>query len=231
MKLKNKKTFKIVSFVIFVSVIIFLTIVCIPLAKMLISEEGRAQLEAIIAKDLGWGIVIFLVLQVLQVIIALIPGGVIQILGGVLFGGLWGTLLCIAGILLGTLIIYLLVKNFGKPLVEAVFDDKVVKRFSFLQDSKKLELVIFILFLLPGLPKDLLTYVAPLTKIKMTTFVVLSTLARVPAIIMSTVFGSSLSDGNIFNAIVIFIIVAVMGVIGILYKDKLLDVLRNLKRK
>lgn len=231
MELKNKKAFKIVSFVIFVSVIIFLTIVCIPLAKMLISEEGRAQLEAIIAKDLGLGIVIFLVLQVLQVIIALIPGGVIQILGGVLFGGLWGTLLCIAGILLGTLIIYVLVKNFGKPLVEAVFDDKVVKRFSFLQDSKKLELVIFILFLLPGLPKDLLTYVAPLTKIKMTTFVVLSTLARVPAIIMSTVFGSSLSDGNIFNAIVIFIIVAVMGVIGILYKDKLLDVLRNLKRK
>ncbi|MBQ8623473.1 MAG: TVP38/TMEM64 family protein [Oscillospiraceae bacterium] len=231
MKVKNKKTFKIVSFVIFAVVIAFLTIVCIPLAKMLISEEGRAQLEAIIANDLGWGIVIFLVLQVLQVIVALIPGGVIQILGGVLFGGFWGTILCILGILLGTVIIYVMVKNFGKPLVEAVFDEKVVKRFSFLQDSKKLELVIFILFLIPGIPKDLLTYVAPLTPIKMTDFLLLSTLARIPAIIMSTVFGSSLSDGNIFTAIVIFVIVAVLGIVGILYKDKLLNVLRNLKRK
>ncbi len=231
MKSKNPKTIKIVSFVIFVAVIVFLTVVCIPLAKMLASEEGRAELEAFIAKDFVWGIIIFLILQILQVIVALIPGGVIQVLGGVLFGGVLGTVLCIVGILLGTLVIYLLVKNFGKPFVESVFDDKVVKRFGFLQDTKKLELVIFILFLLPGLPKDLLTYLAPLTKIKMSTFLFLSTLARVPAIIMSTVFGSSLSDGNILTASVVFIIIALMGIIGILYKDRLLDMLRNLKRK
>ncbi len=231
MKEKNKKTVKIVSFIIFAIVIVFLTIVCIPLAKMLITEEGRAELEAIIAKDLVWGIVIYMILQVLQVIVAIIPGGVIQILGGVLFGGFWGTILSAAGILLGTLIIYLMVKYFGKPIVEAFFDDKIVKRFGFLQDSKKLELVIFVLFLIPGIPKDLLTYIAPLTKIKMCNFLVLSTIARIPAIIMSTVFGSSLSDGNIFTAVVIFAIVAVLGIVGILYKDKCIDMLRNLKRK
>lgn len=231
MRSKNQKTLKIVSFVIFAVVIAFLTIICIPLAKMLVTEEGRAELEAIIANDLGWGIVIYMILQILQVIVAIVPGGVIQILGGVLFGGFWGTILCIAGIFLGTVIVYLLVKNFGKPLVEAFFDDKIVSKFGFLQDSKKLELVIFILFLIPGIPKDLLTYIAPLTKIKMSNFLVLSTLARAPAIIMSTVFGSSLSDGNIITAVVIFIIVAVLGIVGILYKDKCIDVLRNLKRK
>lgn len=231
MKSKNQRMVKIVSFVIFAVVIVFLTIVCIPLAKMLVSEEGRAQLEELIARDLGWGIVIYLVLQILQVIVAIVPGGVIQIIGGVLFGGVWGTLLCIGGILLGTVTVYVLVKKFGKPLVEAFFDDKVVKKFSFLQDSKKLELAIFVLFLVPGIPKDMLTYVAPLTKIKMSSFLTLSTLARIPAIIMSTVFGSTLSNGNIAAAIVIFAIVAVLGIMGILYKDKWLNSLRNLKRK
>lgn len=231
MKLENKRNVKIVSFVIFVLVVAFLTIICIPLTKMLLTEEGRAQLETIISGDLVLGIAIFLVLQVLQVVVAIIPGGVIQILGGVLFGGFWGTVLCVCGVLLGTLIIYLMVKYFGKPIVEAFFDDKVVGRFVFLQDSKKLELTVFILFLIPGIPKDMLTYIAPLTKIKMSSFLVLSTLARLPAIIMSTVFGSSLSDGNIVTAVIIFAIVAIAGIIGILYKDKCIDMLRNLKRK
>ncbi len=231
MNTNHKKAAKIVSFIVLAAVIIFLTIVCIPLVKMLSSEEGRLELQAMIEADLAWGIVIYLVLQILQVLIAIIPGGVIQILGGVLFGGVWGTFLCIGGILLGTVIVYVLVKKFGKPLVEAFFDEKVVTKFSFLQDSKKLELAIFILFLIPGIPKDLLTYVAPLTKIKMSSFLVLSTLARIPAIIMSTVFGSTLSNGNIVAAIIIFAIVACLGIVGILYKDRWLNSLRNLKRK
>ncbi len=231
MNSKHKNTVKIVSFIIFAVVMIFLSIICIPLVKMLSSEEGRLELQGIIKADMAWGIVIYLVLQILQVIVALVPGGVIQILGGVLFGGFWGTILCICGILLGAIIVYVLVKKFGKPLIEAFFDDKVVTRFSFLQDSKKLELVIFILFLIPGIPKDLLTYIAPLTKIKMSSFLTLSTLARIPAIIMSTVFGSTLSSGNIVAAIVIFIIVACLGIMGILYKDKWINALRNLKRK
>lgn len=231
MNTNHKKAAKIVSFIVLAAVIIFLTIVCIPLVKMLSSEEGRLELQAMIEADLAWGIVIYLVLQILQVLIAIIPGGVIQILGGVLFGGVWGTFLCIGGILLGTVIVYVLVKKFGKPLVEAFFDEKVVTKFSFLQDSKKLELAIFILFLIPGIPKDLLTYVAPLTKIKMSSFLILSTLARIPAIIMSTVFGSTLSNGNIVAAIIIFAIVACLGIVGILYKDRWLNSLRNLKRK
>lgn len=231
MNTNHKKAAKIVSFIVLAAVIIFLTIVCIPLVKMLSSEEGKLELQAMIEADLAWGIVIYLVLQILQVLVAIIPGGVIQILGGVLFGGVWGTFLCIGGILLGTVIVYVLVKKFGKPLVEAFFDEKVVTKFSFLQDSKKLELAIFILFLIPGIPKDLLTYVAPLTKIKMSSFLILSTLARIPAIIMSTVFGSTLSNGNIVAAIIIFAIVACLGIVGILYKDRWLNSLRNLKRK
>lgn len=231
MNSKHKNTVKIVSFIIFAVVMIFLSIICIPLVKMLSSEEGRLELQGIIKADMTWGIVIYLVLQILQVIVALVPGGVIQILGGVLFGGFWGTILCICGILLGAIIVYVLVKKFGKPIIEAFFDEKVVTKFSFLQDSKKLELVIFILFLIPGIPKDLLTYIAPLTKIKMSSFLTLSTLARIPAIIMSTVFGSTLSSGNIVAAIVIFIIVACLGIMGILYKDKWINALRNLKRK
>ena len=113
------------------------------------------------------------------------------------------------------------------PVVEAFIDQKGIKRFEFLNNSKKLELVVFILFLIPGVPKDVLTYIAPLTKIKPMNFFVLSMLGRLPAIILSTVFGATLSEGNIFEAIIVFVVVAIAGVLGILYSDKAIAAIKQ----
>lgn len=115
------------------------------------------------------------------------------------------------------------------PLVEAFVDGKGIKRFAFLNDDKKLEATVFILFLIPGMPKDALTYIVPLTKIKPSRFFFLSMLARTPAIILSTVFGASLSDGNLITAVILFTVVAVLGLVGILFKDKIIEKLRRNK--
>lgn len=226
----KKKIFKSISVIILIAFIALVTVLCIPLGKLISSEEGRLELERIVSEDFVLGVIIYLLLMVLQIVVAILPGGVVQILGGVLFGGIIGTLLCISGVILGTCSVYYLVKAFGKPLIDSFFDEKIVSKYSFLQDSKKLELVVFILFLIPGIPKDLLTYIAPLTKIKFSTFLVLSTLARIPAVILSTVFGSSLGDGNYVTMIIVFLVVALIGIIGILYKDMWLERLKNLKR-
>ncbi len=228
---KDKKNIRIASIVIFAIVLIALTIACIPLVKGLMSEEGRIALEAFFKENAFWGVVVFLLLQIVQVVVALIPGGIIQIIAGVAFGGFWGTVLAIFGVILGTVVVFSIVRKFGKPIVEAFIDSKGIKEYSFLTDAKKLELVIFILFLIPGLPKDALTYIAPLTKIKMSVFIVLSSLARIPAVIMSCVFGSSLGDGNLLVAVIIFAVVAILGLIGIMYRDKIMEKVKNLKRK
>ena len=177
-------------------------------------------MKSLSMKNFMLGLSVYLLLQVLQVVVALIPGGVIQILGGVLFGKFMGTFWCVLGILLGTIVVFMTVRKFGMPVVEAFIDQKGIKRFEFLNNSKKLELVVFILFLIPGVPKDVLTYIAPLTKIKPMNFFILSMLGRLPAIILSTVFGATLSEGNIFEALIVFAVVAVAGILGILYSDK-----------
>ncbi len=226
---QRKRNLKTVYFVVFIIVLIGLTVLCVPLVNRLTSEEGRAQLEAFFADNALWGVVVFLILQVLQVVVALIPGGIIQIIAGVAFGGVWGTVFSLVGVIIGTYIVFVIVRKLGSPIVEAFIDKKGIKQFSFLNDNKKLELAVFILFLIPGIPKDTLTYIAPLTKIKMPNFILLSTVARVPALVMSCVFGSSLGNGNIVTAIVMFSVIAVLGVFGILYRDKIISKVKTFK--
>ena len=91
MKEKDKKNIKIISAVIFAVVLIALTVACIPLVKGLMTADGRLRLEMFFKDNAVWGIVVFLVLQIIQIVVALIPGGIIQIIAGVAFGGFWGT--------------------------------------------------------------------------------------------------------------------------------------------
>lgn len=227
---KQKKAIKTAALIVFIAVIIMLTVVCLPIAPMLASEDGRARLEALVDENLLLGITVFMFLQVLQIVVALIPGAVVQILGGVLFGGFWGTVLCLLGTLAGEVVVFYIVRWLGMPIVEALIDSKGIKKLSFLQDTKKVELAVFILFLIPVMPKDALTYIAPMTKIKPSTFFVLSMIARAPAMTLSIVFGSSLSSGNIAIAVSVFTIVAIAGIVGILYKDRIIDVFRTVRK-
>lgn len=227
---KRKKVIRIVSLCILVAVMIFVTIICIPIVKMLSTEEGRAGLERLVDSNFLLGVCVYMFLQVLQVLVALIPGGVIQILGGVLFGNFWGTVLCSLGILAGSAIVFFMVRRFGMPVVEAFIDRKGIKKFEFLNDTKKLEITVFILFLIPGMPKDVLTYLAPLTKIKPSSFLALSMIGRFPAILLSIVFGANLSEGNILAAVIIFAVVAVVGIIGILYNGKIVAYIKSRRK-
>lgn len=232
---RNKKIVRIAALAVFLLVTVGLTLVCLPMVPMLASEEGRLRLEEIVSgiveENLILGVASFLVLQVLQVVVALIPGGLIQILGGVVFGGFWGTVLSFIGTLLGEIAVFYIVRLLGMPIVEAIIDQKGIKKLAFLQDKRKCELSVFILFLIPVLPKDALTYIAPLTKIKPSAFFILSMLARSPGLIFSNVFGSSLSEGNMMIVVILFVIAMVVGIFCILYRDKIIDMFRRNARK
>lgn len=230
MNQKHKKAVRIASVVIFFAVMIILTAVCWPVVRLIQSDDGRMVLKDFVSDNIFLGVLMFLALQILQIVVALIPGAVVQVLGGVLFGGFWGTLLCVLGTFLGEAIVFYVVRRFGKPFVEAVIDSKNIKRLSFLQDTKKCELAVFILFLIPVMPKDALTYIAPLTRIKPSSFFLLSMLARSPWLVVSNVFGSSLESGNLLIMVIMVAIVAVGGVVGILYKDRIINAFRSARK-
>ena len=152
----------------------------------------------------------------MQIIVAILPGEPLEIAAGTLFGVIPGCLLCLTGALIGTIAIYYLVKKFGKSLIDLIVGNEKIKHLKFLQNEKELELIIFILFFIPGTPKDALTYFVPMTKIKPLNFFMISTIARIPSIISSTIVGGNIGNGHYMVSIVVFIITAIVSVVGIL---------------
>ena len=223
MKIDVKKVIQIVLIVLVLGCAGFLCIrYAIPLTKLLATEEGR---ELICEKVEGYGVfapLVFVFLMALQIVIAFIPGGPLELIGGMLFGGWLGLLCTVVGAVLGTVAVFFLVKRFGRPLVLIFVSEEKLQRFKFLQDEEKLELWVFILFLIPGIPKDMLTYLVPLTPMKGKHFIPLSVLARFPSLAASVLVGDSLADGRYRMCIIICVVAAVVCFAGYRLKNHLM---------
>ncbi len=224
---EDKKWAKYIGIIIFLIVMIGITIFLIPVIKMLPTEEGRTKLKGIVESYGAFGPLMFILLQVVQVVIAIIPGEPIEIIGGMLFGGFYGYLLCMAGVLIGTVFIFYLVKWIGQPLVSAFVNSEKLSKYKILNDEKRLETLVFILFFIPGTPKDALTYLIPLTKIKPSKYFLYATIARTPSIISSTYVGTNIGKGNWQASVIIFLITALVGFIGIMYNDRIVAKFRH----
>lgn len=163
-----------------------------------------------------WSRVIFIGMMALQVVIAFIPGEPLEISAGYAFGSIEGTILCQIGALLGSIIVYSFVKFFGIKVLEVFFPIQKIRDLRFIKDSKKLTLLTTILFLIPGTPKDILTYFVGLTPMKLRTWMLITFFARIPSIITSTIGGDALGIKNYSFAIILFVITTVMSLLGIL---------------
>jgi len=161
------------------------------------------------------GCVVYVIMVTLQIIIALIPGGPIEVAGGYAFGAVWGTALFMLGAFIGSFIVFLLVRKFGKPVVELFFKDKDIGKLSFLKDDAKRNIIFLILFIIPGSPKDLLSYVAGLTDMQIWFFAIITTLGRLPAVLGSAISGAALGQSNMSVAIISLVIVFSLSAVGI----------------
>ena len=163
-----------------------------------------------------WGYAVYIGITILQIIITVIPGGPLELAGGYAFGAFMGTLLCVIGAFIGSLVSFGLVRKFGRDFVEAQFSKKQIKKLAFLEDEQKLNFIFMILFIIPGCPKDLLCYVAGLTRMKLSAFCVIATLGRLPAVIGTAVGGEAIEAGNYTTAVIAFAATAAVSIIGML---------------
>lgn len=162
----------------------------------------------------GW--LVLLGIQFLQVFIALIPGELVETAAGYAFGPLWGTVICYAGVGMASAIVFLLTRKFGIKLVEIFVSRDKINELRFLNTERKRNLLIFLLFFIPGTPKDLLTYFVGLTDIRLGSFLLISLLARFPSVISSTVGGHLLGEGNYSGAIWLYAITGAVSIGGLL---------------
>lgn len=131
-----------------------------------------------------------------QVLLAFLPGEPIELASGYAFGFWEGTALCLVASGIATSVIYVAVRRWGWRLVGLFFDRSLLDRFSWLEDARRMELAMLAIFLIPGTPKDFLTYFAGLTGMRFVPVVLIATLGRIPSIVTSTVAASAAGDGN-----------------------------------
>ncbi len=163
-----------------------------------------------------WGRLAFAGMMVVQIVIAIIPGEPLEIAAGYTFGIVEGTLLCLAGSVLGSLIVFLFVRRFGIRAVEVFFPREKLLSLKFIQNSRRLNLLVFILFFIPGTPKDIMTYFVPFTPMKLSTWLLISATARIPSIITSAIGGDALGLQNYLFAIIAFAVTLTLSLGGVL---------------
>lgn len=212
--MKIKKVLKIILTVAILAGLIGLIIYLFPLIKDLFTESGRADLKNKL-DGLGAGKVwILSALQLLQILLVVIPGEPLEILAGVCFGTFWGTIFIMVTVFITTTLIFLLVRKFGKSYVEHFFKKEKIEKIEnskFFKDSKNVELVMIVLFLIPGTPKDLLVYIGGLLPIKARRFIFISTFARFPSVISSTLVGSNLMKGNLWFSVMVYAVTFILA--------------------
>ena len=165
--------------------------------------------------------VVFVGMVVFQLIIALIPGEPLEMGAGYAFGAVEGTILCIIGCVIGSALVFLFVRRFGVKLVEVFFPREKIRSLRFLQDSRRLDLLTFIVFFIPGTPKDLLSYFIGLTDMKLGTWLFITAVARIPSIVTSTVTGDALGLKDYQFALIAFGVTLALSLAGILVYRRL----------
>ena len=165
--------------------------------------------------------VIFVGMVVFQLVIALIPGEPLEMGAGYAFGAVEGTILCIIGCVIGSALVFLFVRRFGVKLVEVFFPREKIRSLRFLQDSRRLNLLTFIVFFIPGTPKDLLSYFIGLTDMKLGTWLLITAVARIPSIVTSTVTGDALGLKDYQFALIAFGVTLALSLLGILVYRRL----------
>jgi len=163
---------------------------------------------------LGYGLA-FLI-QFTQVVISILPGEVVELFLGMAYGPFLGLAIALIGVVAGTTVAYYLAKWVGIPFVKLFIKRNYFEKYAFLQDEKKVALGVFVVYLVVGLPVDTATYFAPTLKIKFWKFLLLSTLARIPKIISSTIVGHYLVEDNLWISLSVFFGTAIISVIAVL---------------
>ncbi len=212
---KHKKmvaVFAVVIFVLFCCGVGYF--VGVPMVKL--AEDPAQFRQWVDSYGLG-GKLIFIGMVVLQVLVAFIPGEPIELAAGYAFGFWEGSLLTLAGFLIGSWIVFALVRKFGVELVEVFFSSDKIREFSFLKNPKKTKVIAFLLMLIPGTPKDFLSYFAGLTQLTTAQWLSIVAVGRIPSLITSTITGAAAGEQNYLVSAISLGVTVVLSVVGVIY--------------
>lgn len=245
----GKKTYK--KYLKWIGIIAILAML-IPIAmnfnKLIDFLSDSDKIKELILSYGHYSMLVFVFLQVIQIIIFFIPGEVVQFAGGYIFGPFLSFILCVVGVVIGSAITFIISRKFGKPFVEKIVSEDslwIVRKIEDMKQhreeihhhkskKKNPKTIIFILYMIPGIPKDILGYICGIADINLKEFLIISTIARSPALLISCFFGDKLdklrdyfTGENMWFWIIGTIILAVIILIILYFSRKFINKLKE----
>lgn len=168
-----------------------------------------------------WGIFVLILFQALQIVVAVLPGGFVEVAGGIIYGAFKGLIISSSGIFLGSLLAFFIAKKLGRKLVLFLAGKEKFERYEALLKKKKMKGLIYLFFFLPGVPKDVLIYVIGVAsdyKMALT-----ASLLRIPATIVTVYAGSVFGSGSITYGAILYFSFIFIGLLGLFIHNKILS--------
>ncbi|MEG0307755.1 MAG: TVP38/TMEM64 family protein [Clostridium sp.] len=223
--MKDRKKIKkyIINCLIWSAVIFLLGFFYFEFSKEFTVFRDPQQLKDLILSFGSYSIIAFIILQMIQVIVFFIPGEVIQIAGGYIFGPVIGGIVSAVGIVLGSMVAYLIAKLCGKKYINKLIEKNNLTKIKKILDAGSNNIVIFVIYFIPGIPKDVLVYVAGVSNASIKDFIIYSSVGRIPWIVASAVFGHGIHSGNYIAMIAIGIVSGALFIVGILRGHSIIE--------
>jgi uncharacterized membrane protein YdjX (TVP38/TMEM64 family) len=181
-------------------IVVWLVVIDAPVVRWLVRlyQDKYFMRDSVAAW--GWmAPLVFVGIQALQVIISPIPGEVTGPVGGALFGTMWGLIYSTIGLTIGTLVCFGLGRLWGEPLIRPWLSEHNWSRMNFIVEAEG-AILCFILYLIPGFPKDIISYLFGISPMPFWLFALVSTIGRIPGTWISSYFGAHVGDQQYVNA-------------------------------
>ncbi|WP_424015640.1 TVP38/TMEM64 family protein [Halorubrum xinjiangense] len=172
--------------------------------------------------------IVFIGIQALQVVVAPIPGQVVALVAGYLFGSFWGTVYSLTGVLIGSAVAFSLSKRYGRSFVENVIHEDVIDRFDGFVDTVGIP-GLFAFVIIPGLPDDAICFLSGLTKWSLPTFIGVIAVGRLPAYVLTVYAGGELASGRFLSAMALVAIVVAASAIGYYKQEAVRDLVERVE--
>ena len=227
---KRKKTSAVIRLLILAFIIIGVpALLYVNFRDTLFNTEWLRHLPELLSRYRGHAAAILIALQILQVFVCIIPGQPIQFAASYMFGIVGGYLISVTGAAIGATITFYLSRLLGKDAVCTLFDEEKIENYRRKLNSGKGLMAVFLIYLIPGIPKDLTAYAAGISDIRFLPFLVLSTIGRTPGMLGSILIGYFFNRGNYYAIAVLAVITAAMLIVFYIKRKDMIALLDNLE--
>lgn len=166
-------------------------------------------------------IFVYIGAQIIQIVICIIPGQWLQFAAGYMYGFWAGFFFSLLGAAMGSIITYYLAKLLGRDAMHLIFGEAKINDFIHKLNSKRAIVVVFLIFLIPGVPKDLCNYAAGISEMKLKPFLIISLVGRSPGMMGSLLIGRQIEAGDYTGAVIIAVVAVILCILGVIMRKQL----------